>query len=296
MPNLLVVHSTEGTTIAGAVATMQKNRSMSHEVYDPHIDQHAPLVAWDNPARSLRNMRGGVETNNRPGVWQLEVVGKAAQIPSYSDEWHQNLAARIRFICQALDIPIAAPKPFVAYPESYGLRNGLRFTSAEWARAEGIIGHQHVPENTHGDPGDIARTLAYLDIEGGQAMADRLTSPPDQTNPWVEEWQKALLANGAQGLGNSGPNEDGADGIFWEKTYTESSTIIRVLNQQLTQRGELIDQLQTNLTEQADRLRQLETQLDDSLAEPPDIPTDLATKAQLWDQWQALITAATHGS
>ncbi|HEY6222818.1 MAG TPA: hypothetical protein VIW26_03470, partial [Gemmatimonadales bacterium] len=40
--------------------------------------------------------------------------------------------------------------------------NGVRFTAAAWLAFDGWCGHQHVPNNDHGDPGaiDIARLLA----------------------------------------------------------------------------------------------------------------------------------------
>ena len=53
---------------------------------------------------------------------------------------------------------LGAPPTFLPYPESYGPTQ-VRMSPAQFARFEGICGHQHVPENTHGDPG-ISRSPA----------------------------------------------------------------------------------------------------------------------------------------
>jgi hypothetical protein len=57
-------------------------------------------------------------------------------------------------------IPGRAPT-FLPYPESYG-PTPVRMTPQQFARYEGVCGHQHVPENDHGDPGlfPIGRYLA----------------------------------------------------------------------------------------------------------------------------------------
>ena len=44
---------------------------------------------------------------------------------------------------------------FVAYPGSYGVNAAQRFTNVQWENFTGVCGHQHVPENDHGDPGDL---------------------------------------------------------------------------------------------------------------------------------------------
>src|SRR5215471_17719630 len=43
----------------------------------------------------------------------------------------------------------------LANPSSYGTSNGVRLSGSAWNAYKGILGHQHVPENDHGDPGDI---------------------------------------------------------------------------------------------------------------------------------------------
>ena len=52
-------------------------------------------------------------------------------------------------------IPISGPgSVWTPYPESYG-KGGQRFSFDRWRAFKGWCGHQHVPENTHGDPGAL---------------------------------------------------------------------------------------------------------------------------------------------
>jgi len=61
-------------------------------------------------------------------------------------------------------------------PTSYGTNNGVRLGWGAWAKYEGWLGHQHVPGNVHGDPGniDISKLLAKaapVPTEGEEVMA-----------------------------------------------------------------------------------------------------------------------------
>jgi hypothetical protein len=162
MARTLVLHSTEGSTLAGAVATLRRNRSESNWVFDPETGELVTLTDSERGDRSLRNLPGGVETNNRAGVWQIEIVGHATDIPHMPERWFRRLGAVVSSLCDGKGIPRAFPCRFVAYPESYGLKAAQRLTGAQWLTVEGIVGHQHVPENTHGDPGDISRLIPHI--------------------------------------------------------------------------------------------------------------------------------------
>jgi peptidoglycan hydrolase-like protein with peptidoglycan-binding domain len=107
------------------------------------------MIPANRGGRGLENHAGGVQTNNGGTVvFQIEVVGRA------KDPWTagpcKGLGAIVAFLDQ-LGVEDAWPagdlKP---YPASYG---GTRSTSA-WAKS-GHFGHSQVPENVHGDPGDI---------------------------------------------------------------------------------------------------------------------------------------------
>lgn len=179
---VLVLHTTEGTSLAGARRTMTANRSMSHWLCDPATGDFEQLVSTDVPARSLRNMAGGVETNNRRGVFQLEIVGQAHRVPTYNDDWYRKLADWVIDLCGRHGIPRRFPHPF-AGNDAYGLRGRVRMSHAQWMACTGIIGHQHVPENTHWDPGDISR-LIFLVEEG--TVDEHQAAAQAAINGWLE--------------------------------------------------------------------------------------------------------------
>lgn len=172
---VLVLHTTESApgSAKGAASWMQKKKTMSHRVFDPSNGERIQLLDWATPARSLANLAGGVETNRRGAVYQLEIVGKATDIAGYSDAWFAALAAEVIAICTELGVPRRFPRRFVAYPASYGLANTNRMSGPEWLACTGIVGHQHVPESTHGDPGDANRLIVL--VEGDTPV----TATPD---------------------------------------------------------------------------------------------------------------------
>jgi hypothetical protein len=128
------------------------------------IRQHVP---FDQASFSLRNLPGGVETN-RDYVFQFELIGTcdrggqpfkagAYYWPDADNavllDLHRKVIAPLS---RAYDIPIHAPV-FQAYPGSAGARdapsNAVRMRGASFDDYTGWLGHQHVPENVHGDPG-----------------------------------------------------------------------------------------------------------------------------------------------
>jgi hypothetical protein len=122
------------------------------------IRQHVP---FDRASFSLRNEPGGVETN-RDRAYQIELVGTCYPGgPGY--RWYQADDAVLADLFEkvispmsaGLNIPLKA-LPFQAYPDSYGPRSGtnsVRLSGAAWDGYSGWLGHQHVVENSHGDPG-----------------------------------------------------------------------------------------------------------------------------------------------
>lgn len=140
-------HTTEGSSIAGAVAAYRAKNSWPHLTVDarigrtPEITGHLDL---DVAARSLRNKPGGVETNT-DGIVQIEVVGNAAN-PSAID-WAYIGREVVGPICHTLGIPIHSTVRWVPYPASYGLFASQRLSQAEWTAYRGLLGHEHAPEN-----------------------------------------------------------------------------------------------------------------------------------------------------
>jgi hypothetical protein len=173
--NVVVLHTTEGRTVpsygGGSSApnlTALPDFAARKLVWYQHFD-------IDISSRALVNLPGGVETNTL-NVCQLEMVGtcdptthaKWGSAPHLywpqAPEWALREVARfLAWTYQEHGVPLRGPKLWLPYPDSYGSRNGQRMSGKAWNAFHGICGHQHVPENTHGDPGaiDFATLLTY---------------------------------------------------------------------------------------------------------------------------------------
>lgn len=166
--NTGVVHTTEGTALpsygGGASAptfTLVPNvKGKTVAVYQ-HFDV-------DRSARALVNRSGGVETNTLNCV-QVELVGTCD--PATRKKWTAEgrahifwpeapdwalleFARLVRWLSDEHGVRLASTVTWKAYPGSYGA-NGVRLSGSQWLDYYGWVGHQHVPENTHGDPGDF---------------------------------------------------------------------------------------------------------------------------------------------
>jgi hypothetical protein len=129
----------------------------------------------ERSSRALRNLLNGVETNTLNAV-QFELIGTCD--PAHKVSWGKLKAGKdyvywpdatkrqLRFVGRILasmsyrhGLQLKAPKKFLPYPESFG-DNGVRMTFSEWHNSVGVYGHQHIPENVHGDPGNI--NIGYI--------------------------------------------------------------------------------------------------------------------------------------
>jgi hypothetical protein len=186
--NVGVLHTTGGTSVpsygGGASApnfTALPDMKNHRLVWYQHFD-------FDRSSRALVNKSGGVETNTMNAV-QVELVGTCD--PKYKTSWG-NKRAGVDYIFwpDAPDWALAEVGKFVkwahdqhkvklhtlpqsqwkAYPSSYGATSS-RLTGSEWLAFYGWCGHQHVPENSHGDPGNLRmdKILAYAK---GEDLAD----------------------------------------------------------------------------------------------------------------------------
>ena len=155
-PFKLVLHTTEGHSIASAVAEYANpvKRAWPHftvSFAERRKVQHYPL---NIASRAVKNLDGGVETNRARAI-NLEIVGFAVKTPEMSAEELEWLAVEaVRPLMELLDIPAVAPA-FVAHPASFGFGAAQRFDGPTWLAFHGVCGHQHVAENDHGDPGAL---------------------------------------------------------------------------------------------------------------------------------------------
>ncbi len=174
-----VLHTTETTTWPG----YQGGAVTPHLTVLPipgkgvRVRQHVP---FSRSGFALRNLPGGIETN-RDLAYQVELIGtceKGGKVhkagaylwPDADDRVLLDLYDKvIGPMSSGLGIPLRALE-FQAYPSSYGSRrpagrtNTVRLSPHACDTYSGWMGHQHVDENLHGDPGAFpwARMMAAV--------------------------------------------------------------------------------------------------------------------------------------
>lgn len=216
--NVICLHSTEGTSVPTYGSGSNKGASAPN--FTVKADFKNKRAQWyqhfdfDESSRALVNASGGVETNTA-NTCQIEIVGTSD--PSTHKKWasqgiehlympelpawfKDELAEFIAWSHQNHKVKIQAKRPngsklvFKAYPASYGTKadNGVRLTGTEWGEFYGICGHQHVPENLHGDPGNI--DIDYLIAKATSLANGTVTpKPPTTTKPKYEPFPGAYF-------------------------------------------------------------------------------------------------------
>lgn len=176
--NVIVWHTTEGTSLpaydGGGEApnfTAVPDFKAKRLVWYQHFD-------FDTSSRALVNKAGGVETNTL-NVCQIEIVGTCdpathkkwgstphLYTPELPDWAIRDLAAFAKWANEQHGVPLFSGLTFKAYPGSYG-NSDVRMTAARWNAFRGHCGHQHVPENLHGDPGAFPMAEILAAAKGG---------------------------------------------------------------------------------------------------------------------------------
>lgn len=152
-PKRLVLHSTEGSSVAGAVAAYKAKGVPPQFTVDPKTRARVQHISEDKAGYALKNLAGGVQTNNQ-GAIQVEVVGFAAKMQDMSDldvVWMGTEV--VRPLAAATGFKLEAPAFVGADQSPANAKAKQRFSAAAWNAFNGVCGHQHVPENDHWDPG-----------------------------------------------------------------------------------------------------------------------------------------------
>ena len=176
-PPRIVLHTTETPSLPGysrGKSAPHFTVGVGHPESIPKLSpgavrvwQHFPL---DRTARSLRGAPKPAETNHMGShCIQIEMItyigdtpkrpGNRGRLPAALLEAVADVVRQIALEIPEIDID-SYPEPARWRPSGgYGLNAPQRFSDKEWERFNGICGHQHVPHNTHWDPGGF-------DIEG----------------------------------------------------------------------------------------------------------------------------------
>lgn len=172
-----VLHTTEGASYAGAKAVYVAKKVAPHFTVSVETGafkawQHVPL---DRAARALANPPGGIQTNRIPCI-QVEIVWKAERAAEMTDTLLEGLRRLMIWVEAQTGIKPWAP-PFVGN-EGYGLTSVSRMRPETWLVFDGWCGHQHVPENSHWDPGRIPIDQLLRREPGVADMEIHLNEPP----------------------------------------------------------------------------------------------------------------------
>jgi hypothetical protein len=151
MPWRGVLHTTEGGTLEGAVSSFRTTNFWPHFTIEPktlRIVQHLPLTIG---ARALSDK---VTPSNAAHCIQIEIVGNAAETPTWAPEQLAFIRDVMRQIENLVPIPRQSGRTFL---DSEGVNKtpGNRMSVNEWKVFSGWCGHQHVPGESHWDPGAI---------------------------------------------------------------------------------------------------------------------------------------------
>jgi hypothetical protein len=196
-PALIVLHSTE--TGRHGWPGYSDGSSCPHFTIDPETGEARQHVSLAYAARALKHPSGTPETN-RAGAVQIEIIGTCdpsrkgssswLYLPNASSAQLANIRALLDKINAATGIGLATSVDFEPYP-SPGYGSGPpRLSSSAWSSYKGVLGHQHVPSNDHGDPGnlDVAALLGGSSSGGSDDMPNYVHVGITSTRKWDEGW------------------------------------------------------------------------------------------------------------
>lgn len=136
-----VWHTTEG--MSDATGTLDANGAHPHFelLRDGTVIQYLPINV---SAKALEHRAGTIDTNRAHAV-QIEVVGRAAD-----PHWPAAQVSGAHRISAFLLANAGIPKRAATFSSS-----AHRMSDSAWRSFTGHCGHQHVPGNSHWDPGAI---------------------------------------------------------------------------------------------------------------------------------------------
>lgn len=210
----LLLHTTESGTWPSYPTNFP---TLTFNPWKPRGQRWRQHCFINQAATSLKN--AGTFRTNRANVCQIEIVcwvdpahsTNPAFYTHISEDAYLDLAQFYAWLNREWETPIKNGVKWKEYPASYGVNNGVRLTVAQFGTYEGLCGHEHAPEQSHGDPSLI--NVGFI-IDKAQAIAGGGTVgyPTPKTNDVylsklhvgqtdsdsVWQLQKALIADGYQ--------------------------------------------------------------------------------------------------
>ena len=136
--------------------------------------------------KAAYTLKGGEHSPNSAAgvVIQIEMVGHAKNVPTWSQERWDRLQRLLHAIAKDIGMALVFPFPFTG-DAGYGAGGEVRQTWEVFRDAQGVVGHGHAPYNDHWDPGE-------LPVDKLTDAADPDTLPTPMAGGALE----LLLANG----------------------------------------------------------------------------------------------------
>ncbi len=180
VPHGSVLHWTQKSDPKGVLHTTESSSWPSYDGWTilPHatvlptpgkgvtVHQHIPFTQASFALRHLDS-----QATNTDYAFQFELIGTSAKggpgyyWPEADDAVLLDLYEKVMEpLDSAFVIPFKAVA-FKSYPASFGTSNGIRMSDNFWNTYSGWCGHEHVPQNDHGDPGLFpwARLMAIVE-------------------------------------------------------------------------------------------------------------------------------------
>lgn len=139
----LELHSTEGTSLAGAESAFK--------ACPPHFGVSVDECLWRQYVVVDRYAYAN-KSNDSARIYQVEIVGFAKDMRTKPDGWLRTLGEKLWLILDAVGIPLNVVRhgfhDTTTYTGSKPLASegsSIRLTSAELYAFSGILGHQHMP-------------------------------------------------------------------------------------------------------------------------------------------------------
>jgi len=143
----LVWHTTEGGGIDNMWRVLRDKNAAPHFCIDPGGGD-APVyqcIPLNRAARALEHPAGTPETN-RANAIQVEIIGFAKDADDWGHVIYRDLGALAALIDHRFNIR-RGYRPFTVPAK--------KVTPSGFVRATGHLGHGHVPNNNHWDPGKM---------------------------------------------------------------------------------------------------------------------------------------------
>lgn len=154
-PYRFALHTTE-TSYGNARRLAETHPNSPHLWVDPSTREKYQVIPLNRSAYALAHPSGTIETNHMRAI-QVEILGRAAETHTWPTSWYDWLATDVVGpVCELMSID------WKQHPRFYGANEGIvlastsspiRMNNTQWRNFNGVCGHQHVPANSHWDPG-----------------------------------------------------------------------------------------------------------------------------------------------